>query len=216
MIKTLTRASVAALLATAMLCAGTTAAAQDDDNRRLQQIERQLDATEPSVDDVIQAAMDFYNLDEDSLESIESRAAWKNALPRVTGDVRFNSLGTDVDKFDFIQFPDQQAGVDRIGGTVQEYRVGVTWDLPRLVYNNEVLDTYALRGQRQSLLKEVIRLYYLRRRLKINFMLNPPKDAASRVASQLRIDEVTASIDALTDGVFRDWAKRQTKDKDDD
>lgn len=183
------------------------AQAQEVDERRVEAVIRELDATEPSVEEVTEAAMRFYDLDEDTLDSIESRAGWKAAVPRVSAEARLNSLGTDVDKFDFIQFPDEQAGADQIGGTVREIRVAATWDLPRLIYNSEVLDTYALRGNRQNLLKEVIRLYYLRRRLTINYRLNPPADPASRVAGQLRIDEITATLDALTGGLYRDYAK---------
>lgn len=204
----LRRLTAAGLLLAAAALAPSVASAQDAD-RRLQQIETQLNTTEPSVDEVIAAALEFYHLDDDTIDSYDSRAEWKAIVPRVGAEFRQNSLETNVDKFDFLQAPNQQAAEDSIGGTTQEFKVSATWDLPKLIYNPEVLDVHSLRGTRQDLVKEVIRLYYLRRRLKINFLLEPPTDAASRVAAQLRIDETTATLDAITGNIFRDYAKRK-------
>ena len=179
------------------------------DARRLQEILRRLES-EPSVKEVQNATMKFYSVDEETISSYSSRADWKAVLPKLGGEFRTNQIDTEVDKFNFIEYGERKAGQALVGGKVMEVKVGATWDLPKLVYNSEVLDVYSVRTLRQSLLKEVTRLFYLRRRLTIEFLLKPPADASTRIARQLRIDEVTATIDAMTGGIY------QGRDGDDD
>ena len=195
-------AAFASVFVISALCS----AQEVDKAQRLQEILRRLEG-EPSVDEVQKAALLFYSVDEETISSYSSRADWKAILPKIGGEVRTNQIDTDVDKFNFVEYGERQAGEDLVGGKVFEVKVGATWDLPKLVYNSEVLDVYSVRSLRQSLLKEVTRLFYLRRRLKIEFLLQPPSDPATRIAKELRIDEVTATIDAMTDGVYRKHRK---------
>lgn len=167
---------------------------------------RQVETMDPSVKEVIAAAEAFHALDASQIDGHATAASWKYLLPRLSAGFRQNTLATDVDKFDYIAAGQDQAGLDQIGGTTQELRVGATWDLPGLAYNGEVLDTYVLRDQRQALVKEVVRLYYLRKRLKIAHLVSPPADPRSRLSSELKIEELTATLDALTGGKL-DWSK---------
>ena len=52
---------------------------------------------------------------------------------------------------------------------------------------------------RDDILSEITRLYFERRRAQAEFVLRPPADLLEQTHSLLRIDELTASIDALTD-----------------
>ncbi|MFH1529650.1 MAG: hypothetical protein ABIK09_02825 [Pseudomonadota bacterium] len=88
------------------------------------------------------------------------------------------------------------------GGNAWDVRGKATWDLPRLVFNSEVLDVASLAGLMQGVLKEATRLYYMRRRLQVDLILTPPADPATLLSKQMRLDELTSLIDAITGSWF--------------
>ncbi len=164
---------------------------------------------EPSIQDVQSAALEFYKLSNKRIDGMKKRAGSKSVIPKVSAEARLNTVSIDVDKFDFINYPDQQSGEDLIGGNVAEYKGVATWDLPKLIYNPEVLDVYSLKRYREQLMKEVTRLFFLRRRIQIDFMLNPPGDPQTFITKKLRIEEVTAMLDAMTGGIYTDYQNAQ-------
>ena len=97
---------------------------------------------------------------------------------------------------------------DAVDGTVHEFQVGLRFNLPQLVFNSEVLDVGSLAILQEGVLKEVTRLYYTRRRLQIDLILNPPRDEATRLSKQLRIDELTSTLDAMTGELFTRRSRR--------
>jgi hypothetical protein len=160
---------------------------------------------EPSIQDVQRAALEFYKLSNKKIDSMKGRAGWKSIIPKVSAEARMNSIDIEVDKFDFIQFGDEQFAEDLIGGSVAEYKGVATWDLPKMIYNPETLDVYSLKRYREQLMKEVTRLFFLRRRIQIDFMLNPPADPQTFITKKLRIEEVTAMLDAMTGGIYTNY-----------
>jgi hypothetical protein len=95
-------------------------------------------------------------------------------------------------------------GVDQ--GWTQELQLRLRWHLGDLVMSSErirvvdeVQDVVKLRNQ---VLSEVTRTYFERRRLQVEMWLAPRIDLASRTADQIRLAELTAALDALTDGAF--------------
>ena len=175
--------------------------AMNDNLAELRKIKEKL-AQEPGIDEVQQAALQFYGIEQGTIKGYGNKAKTKSLAPKVTVEYRRNMVGTSIRKHDFIQYPDRVAGRDDIDGQVDEFVVGGTWNLPKLIYNPEVLELASLRKLRERVLKEVTRLYYLRRRLKIGFMLNPPTDPSTRARKQIRIDQTTAMINAITNGIF--------------
>jgi hypothetical protein len=53
---------------------------------------------------------------------------------------------------------------------------------------------------RDDILDEVTKLYFERRRTQIELLTQPPKNEKSKIEKELRLQELTASIDALTGG----------------
>ncbi|MDP1852882.1 MAG: hypothetical protein Q8L26_01545 [Candidatus Omnitrophota bacterium] len=53
---------------------------------------------------------------------------------------------------------------------------------------------------RDDILNEVTRLYYERRRLQAEIFLSPPDEPRIKIEKELRLQELTASIDGLTGG----------------
>lgn len=167
---------------------------------------------EPSIQQTQAAALQFFNIDPDTVSGMRTRAALKALLPVVEGSVRVNDSTVDSDTIDRQNFDDTiPALVGATGADVFEYGVSARWNLPQLVFNSEVLDVSSLAVLQEGVLKEVTRLYYTRRRLQVDLALNPAEDAATRLSKELRIEELTATLDAMTGNLFSRQAARAAR-----
>jgi len=99
----------------------------------------------------------------------------------------------------------------RRGATPADWAVSVSWDLSDLVWSTDLttIDGRAryLVQLRDDVLSAVTRLYYERRRLQIEFITKPPKELNLKITKQLRIEELTANLDAYTGG----WFSKKTR-----
>ena len=93
------------------------------------------------------------------------------------------------------------------------YQARATWDLSRIVFNpdevavaSQALRTADTRREIESL---VIRLYFERRRLKLESLGADDTDMPSGSRRELRVAEVEAELDALTGGAFTRLARRR-------
>jgi hypothetical protein len=174
-------------------------------------IQRALDAlkTEPSVREVQEAALRYFRVNTDQVNSMRSRASMKAAVPvfEVSGGFTHSDLGEDTRNFEKIVGPTpgnpEGLWIDRSAdGNGFDVRGKLSWNFPQLVFNAEELDVASLAGLVEGLLKESTRLYYMRRRLQVDMVLTPPADQASLLTKQLRLEELTGLIDAMTGGWF--------------
>jgi hypothetical protein len=178
----------------------------------IQRALKQLKKVEPSIREVQKSALEFFKIDFDTVQSMRTRAGWKSLLPTVGGKYRRNDTEVDLGKWDFINYPDRKAGRDFAGLFVNEFEVSSSWDLSRLVFNPEVLDVASLVVLQEAILKEVTRIYFTRRRLQVDLLLTPPADEATRLSKELRVEELTATLDAMTGGLFsKTMEKRAAK-----
>src|SRR4030095_16855490 len=76
------------------------------------------------------------------------------------------------------------------------------WDLSRVVFNPEQLDIKTLGSLQETLVREATTMYFSRRRVLAGLILSPPEDDEDLYYEQLRLEEMTASIDAFTGGKF--------------
>ncbi len=176
------------------------------------EVQRKLDALkeEPSVRDAQTAALKFFNIDPYAVTSMRKRAAIKGLMPALEARYRRNDSNLDVDTRN-TTIDDAPFLFDRVEGAVNEVQVGLRWNLPLLVFNAEVLDVGSLAILQEGVLKEITRLYYTRRRLQIDLILNPPKDPGTMVSKDLRIEELTSTIDAMTGNIFSKHEERNRR-----
>lgn len=178
------------------------------------EVERVLEkfAHEPSVREVQKAAIEYYNVSPETISSLRTRTRTKALVPGLTVGVT-NSLAGWTRQVDDIIFrgsgeyaiiEDQEA--DFLG-----FSVGATWQLDRLVFNAEELDVMALIGIQDGIQREVTSLYYIRRRLQIELLLNPPTTLQGRISGQLRLEELTGLLDAYTGGYFSKAAEKNRR-----
>jgi hypothetical protein len=92
------------------------------------------------------------------------------------------------------------------------YQARATWDLAKIVFNPDEIgiEVQALRAAdaRREIEAVVIRLYFERRRLKVESLGADDWDMPSGFRRDLRIAEVEAELDALTGGAFTRLARR--------
>jgi hypothetical protein len=159
---------------------------------------------EPPVKDVQDAALRFFRVHPDKVTQLRRGAELKGLLPEL--ELSFNNeLSNARRRMQDALFPgfvtnpgykeDETNKSDRIA-----WGVRATWGLDRLLFNPEELDVASLVGVQEGLLREVTTLYYTRRRLQVGMVLNPPQDDAELITEALRLEEATATLDALTGG----------------
>jgi hypothetical protein len=190
----------------ALVCAAVPAEAQDsraEARRLLSQF-----GHEPGIVDVQDAAANYARVHPDVYDSWLSAARWAYLLPRnLQGQVR----RTDTDQSDVRTTTSGLSDLVSVDEQLQlQFRAD--WDLTRLVFNRDGITAARqierIVNQREDILTTVNKLYFARRQLQVELELEPPSSVERAVKSQLRIDALTADLDALTGGWF---SKQVTK-----
>ncbi|MBI4335210.1 MAG: hypothetical protein HY589_00980 [Candidatus Omnitrophica bacterium] len=149
---------------------------------------------EPSIHEVQKAAVRYAEVHKEKIDGWRRNAKRKALLPKV-------SVGVDESKGDYyyngtLRGKDQDTGWD----------ITASWDLGDLIWNNDQ-NSIDVRSRlmvqlRDDILNNITRLYFERRKLQIDLLINPPKNVQSKLEKELRLQELTAGIDALTGGWF--------------
>jgi hypothetical protein len=168
---------------------------------------REIIKREPTIQEVQRAALAHYQLEPERIDSMSTAARLKGLFPEV--DAGFDSLlghnftDTQDALYPTLPFKERQAATN--DQTIWHVR-GV-WDLSRVVFNPEQLDIKTLGSLQETLVREVTTMFFSRRRVLANLILSPPDDEEDLYDEQLRLDEMTATIDAFTGGKFasRAW-----------
>lgn len=157
-------------------------------------------AREPSVAEVSREALRYFRVNPDAIESLRSSSRTRALLPLVAAGYRY-----DDDKF--ARFEEQMIFEPRQNNEDTNRRtnsvsIGAVWDLRELVFNPAEVQVYGLVGIQRDILLEVTRTYYLRKQLLLLRATQPPQDPVTAATLDLRIDEFTALLDAITGGWF--------------
>lgn len=158
--------------------------------------------TEPTILEVHKAAVKYAEVDPNKITTWRKQAALKAVLPEVS--VGYNkdtdatvTSATSNGKTTYTLGPDD---------TSYGWDFSVKWDFSELIWNNDQtsIDSRSklMAELRQDILDQVTKLYFERRRLKSQMALIPISDQAAKVEQEIRLQELTASIDALTGGYF--------------
>jgi hypothetical protein len=154
-------------------------------------------AGEPRVEAVQRAAAARAGVGRDEAEGWRRRARLSALVPRVSAQYRHDERSYRVaglastSEVDYVR--------DAPGDTVS---VRLDWSLDGLVLGREELAAAAAaqraQAHRQRAVDRATHLYYERVRLRLALAASPPADARERAELELRIEEVTAELDALT------------------
>lgn len=202
------------MVACVLLCFGLPAASEEVAERRAFRVIDEVGAVldrfrfEPSVREVQEAAIRQAGIDPAMLRSWRSRSRLAALGPQVRGEYRQierddRRLRTGGGLPDLLN--DNLALDARVLGRVH-------WNLDRLIFNpdelrvsREVADLVRLRA---GLVDQVTRLYFERRRLQVELVLGESMELTDRLRAELRLEELTADLDAITGGWFSSALER--------
>lgn len=158
---------------------------------------------EPGIRTVQEDAIRYASAEPERAASWFTRSAWANIAPRrvratLDRDFRDNRSATSKDRAEI------SARTDLDDDSLWQFTA--EWDLSRLVYNPDSVraatQAIDLAELREDVLNAVTKLFFERRSLRVELELSPPADFSDFAAKRLRIDELTADLDALTGGAF--------------
>jgi hypothetical protein len=169
---------------------------------------------EPSVGNVQRWASEYAQVQPELVQRWMKASRAFAALPQVRGTYQVrDDYQNDFRRFDaFGNPPTSNSGdfvdvqTDADVGQARTISVWATWDLDRIVMSSEQIrvinEAQDIVKLREKLLGEVTQLYFERRRLQVDVLLNPKSDLVGQVRDELRLRELTANIDAYTGGKF--------------
>ncbi|MEW6599963.1 MAG: hypothetical protein AB1499_03245 [Nitrospirota bacterium] len=157
---------------------------------------------EPSMEEIKEAAIEYAEVSPDKITKWRKAAANRAWLPDLS--MKYGSARDWQNSSYFYSTKDEKYKDDDITkGRDSDWYVSLTWNLGDLIWDDaqtSIDNRSKLMVQlRDDLLNEVTRLYFERRRLQIDMVMSPPGSAKEYIDRDLRLQELTASIDALTD-----------------
>ncbi len=159
--------------------------------------------SEPGIREIQKQAIRYGNLGNGKIQRWQWGSRMRAFIPHLTFSKDFSySQNVDIDRGGtndpdrFIHGPDESDS---------NWDVGLTWELGDLLYSSAQtsIDSRAklLVELRESILSEVTRIYFERRKLQMELIFSPPEMTfQERLDLLLRLEELTAQLDALTDG----------------
>ncbi len=162
----------------------------------------QMFAHEPTIEEIRESAIEYASVHPDKIEKWKKAAANKAWLPSLSfayqkkedwqsSSYKYNYSGERVYTDD-----DITDGQDKV------WSVSLSWNLSNIIWNTSQtsieIRSNAMVKLRDDILNEVTRLYFERRRLQIEMVTASPQDVLEKLERDLRLEELTANIDALT------------------
>jgi hypothetical protein len=193
--------STTALFVAAAVALPLSASAQSGDPGQSARVRAAMERmqAEPGIIDVHRAALRYFRVNPEEVERIREKSVRRAAAPRLTISGRYE--WTDSSR-DILPQQINLYTYDNYTSNLAGGVVSLEWDLSGAVFNPAQLQTYALIGIQMNILKEVTRLYFVRRQLQLSLLTSPPADPQDRLAMQFRVDEFTSLLDSFTGGWF--------------
>ena len=166
---------------------------------------------EPDIRAVQTMAMRYSKTNPELMEKWLSSSQRAYALPKV--NLQYDKQLDEGTRYDYVDLNNdgniikEETQYDYIQiGNDDRVVVRLEWRLDKLVMSSEQIrvinETGKANKMREKVLDEVTRLYFDRRRLQVDNLLNPPSSLPDQIEMELRLQEMTANLDALTGGEF--------------
>lgn len=157
-------------------------------------------AAEPTIAQVREAAIRYAEVHPDKIAGWRRQARYRAALPHL-------SISADTNLTDFRHW-DSGANPDALlrGERDIDWSTTLTWELGDLVWSSDQTSidvrSKLMVQLRNDIVDEVTRLYFERRRLRLQLAAHPVRAPEELAIQQLRLEELTALLDGLTGGWF--------------
>lgn len=165
---------------------------------------------EPTVLDLQNMVLEYSKTDSHYVDAWLAASTASALLPEVTFGYGYdNGYGQD---FDYIDLDGDgiatvaDESVNASGVDVKHaFDAKAKWSLSKLVMSSErirvISETQDIVKLRDKVLDEATRLYFDRRRLQVDMLMNEG-DVKTQIKNELRLQELTAQLDAYTGGQF--------------
>ena len=158
---------------------------------------------EPSIREIQDHALLYNDISPKKINSWRKRLRWRALFPKIS---------LDYDKtIDLYQSSTKQ----KVLVGPRDWGISISWDVGDLIWNSYE-DDIDVRSRlttqlRINILDDINNLYFERLRIKKE-LLNPELSAEERLKKELRLKEITASLDAYTGGYFSKRLKELNKE----
>jgi hypothetical protein len=160
---------------------------------------------EPTIGEVREAAIQYAEVQPEKILKWRKAAAARAWLP----DLKVvYGKGTDWQSSTYFYSTSSQKYTDDdiTEGKDRAWSISLNWELGDLIWNSAQtsIDTRSrlVVQLRDDVLSEVTRIYFERRRLMVEMRMSPPADTADKIEKELRLQELTAGLDAMTGSFF--------------
>lgn len=165
---------------------------------------------EPKIRDVQEAAIKYAEVSPEKITQWRKGAAKKALLPQISVGLDRNS--TDLWHWEGGSTTKTDDDVLRRGKDTVDWGVSLSWDLSELVWN-DAQASIDVRSKlmvelREDILDQVNKLYFERLRIKAELDNLAIEDRSKRFDKQLKLEELTASLDSLTAGYYSDQLRK--------
>jgi len=168
---------------------------------------------EPELPALLRAALRRADADSEGADGWMRSVRWSAVLPVLKVTVE-QDMERDESLDRYQDEPDRWgADTDKDLG----FQASAQWNLPELIFNPDEVRVYSALANRASRREAVatvlVGYYFERRRLKVLTLVAPEQDAAKALERIIRIEELTALIDALTGGLLSRNDGRRTAEQ---
>lgn len=173
---------------------------------KAEDLTKEYSSIEPKISEVQKAAIKYAEVEPEKIMRWRKQAAKKAILPQFNVSAGRNT--TDLWHWESGSTAIGQSGDDllRRGRDSIDWDVSLSWDLGELIWNNDQtsIDTRSrlMVQLRDDILDEVNKTYFERIRVKEEINNLAIEDRKKRFEKELRLQELTASLDSLTGGFF--------------
>jgi competence ComEA-like helix-hairpin-helix protein len=171
--------------------------------------------SEPSIRDVQRAAVRFAEIDAYRFEMWRQKVRDKGLWPDVF-QVTVSHKSDDDEDYTRASTVGISGGTAYVGPDKEtwkhstdadyDYQLRLRWKIQEYCFNSDMLrvssETERQVKFRQSVIEDVTKLYYDRRRLQVDMILQPDVQIPVKIRRELQLEELTAAIDGLTGGYF--------------
>jgi len=164
---------------------------------------------EPGIQEVQKAAIKYAEVDPEKIMRWRKQAAKRALLPHLTVGIDrdnnrtvANSIwGSSTSGGSYYIGPDDETKYNN-----KNWGISLTWELGDLIFSDDQTNidvrSRLMVELRNDVLDEVNKIYFERIRVKMELDNLTIEDRKKRFEKELRVRELTASIDALTGGYF--------------
>ncbi len=164
---------------------------------------------EPKINEIQQAAIKYAEVEPEKIMQWRNKASKKALLPEVS--IGVNRDAGDLWHWETGSTTKTDDDVLRRGKEIMDWDLTLSWDLSELIWNSDQTSidvrSRLMVQLRDDVLDEVTKLYFERIRVKMELDNLSIEDRKKRFEKELKLQELTAQLDALTGGYFSSQIK---------